>query len=57
MDLQVNYPKPKFYKTSKHPMRQGAFWTWLIRVLSKMMTLNVEHKVEKINMGGLKPPT
>ena len=56
MDQQVNYKNPRFYNTAKYPLRQRAFWTWLIWVLSKITTAGVEHKVEKINMDGLKPP-
>ncbi len=56
MDIQVHYKRPRFYKTSKPPIRQPIYLTWLIRFLSGMMTLGIKYKVEKINMEGVKPP-
>ncbi|MBR6681469.1 MAG: hypothetical protein IKL40_00610 [Clostridia bacterium] len=56
MAVEVNYNNKKHYKTAKYPIRQPKFFTWLIWVLSKIMLMNKEHKVEKINMEGLKPP-
>jgi len=56
MAVEVNYKNKKHYKTAKYPIRQPKFFTWLIWVLSKIMLMNKEHKVEKINMEGLKPP-
>ena len=56
MDIEVNYKNKKRYKTAKYPMRQTKFWTGLIWVLSKMMLLGKDVKIEKINMEGLKPP-
>ncbi len=56
MDQPINYKHPKFYQTAKYPIRQPLYLTWLIWVLSKIMTMNIKHKVEKINMEGLKPP-
>ena len=53
---QVNYKNPKKYKTAKYPIRQPIYLTWLIQVLSKMILIGKKHKVEKINMEGLKPP-
>ena len=54
--MDVNYKNPKKYKTAKYPIRQPRYLTWLIQVLSKMMLIGKEHKVEKFNMEGLKPP-
>ncbi len=54
--MDVNYKKAKFYKTSKTPIRQPIYLTWLIWVLSKIMLMGKKHKVERINMEGLKPP-
>ena len=54
--MDVNYKNPKKYKTAKYPIRQPRYLTWLIQVLSKIMLIGKEHKVEKINMEGLKPP-
>jgi 1-acyl-sn-glycerol-3-phosphate acyltransferase/DNA-directed RNA polymerase subunit RPC12/RpoP len=54
--MEVNYKNPKSYKTAKYPIRQPVYLTWLIQVLSKIMLANKKHKVEKINMDGLKPP-
>ncbi len=54
--MEVNYKKDKRYNTAKLPIRQPWYLTWLIWILSKMMLINKKHKVEKINMEGLKPP-
>ena len=54
--MDVNYKNPKKYKTAKYPIRQPIYLTWLIQMLSKMMLIGKEHKVEKFNMDGLKPP-
>ncbi len=54
--MDVNYKKDKRYNTAKRPIRQPLFFTWLIWVLSKIMLIGKEYKVEKINMEGLKPP-
>lgn len=56
MNIEVNYKNPKRYKTAKYPIRQPWYLTWLIWVLSKIMLIGKKHKVEKINMEGLKPP-
>lgn len=56
MDIDVNYKNQKRYKTAKYPIRQPFYFTLLIQGLSQMMLLNKKHKVEKINMEGLKPP-
>ena len=55
-NIDVNYKNPKKYKTAKYPIHQPRYLTWLIQVLSKMMLAGKEHKVEKINVEGLKPP-
>ena len=54
--IKVNYKNQKRYKTAKYPIRQPKYLTWLIHTLSKFALMKVEHKVEKINMDGLKPP-
>ena len=54
--MEPNYKNKKKYKTAKKPIRQPLFLTGLIRVLSGVMLMNKKHKVEKINMEGLKPP-
>ena len=54
--MEVNYKNPKKYKTAKYPIRQPIYLTWLIQMLSKMMLIGKKHRVEKINMEGLKPP-
>ena len=56
VDIEPNYKNPKKYKTAKYPIRQPLFFTWLIQVLSQMMLLGKDKKVEKVNMEGLKPP-
>lgn len=52
----INYKKDNRYKTAKYPIRQPRFFTWLIYVLSKMLLIGKDYKIEKINMEGLKPP-
>ena len=54
--LEVNYKNKKRYKTSKYPLRQSRFFTWLIFVLSKIMLIGKKYKIEKVNIEGLKPP-
>ena len=54
--IDVNYKKNKRYKTAKYPIRQPIYLTWLIWVLSFFALLFKKHKVERINMEGLKPP-
>lgn len=56
MDIEVNYKNKKRYNTAKTPLHQSKFWTGLIWVLSKMMLMGKEYKVEKINMEGLQAP-
>ena len=56
MDIEVNYKNKKRYNTAKTPLHQTKFWTGLIWVLSKMMLMGKEYKVEKINMEGLQAP-
>ena len=55
-NIPVNYKKDKQYKTAKYPIRQPLFFSWLILTLSRIMLIGKNHKVEKINMEGLKPP-
>ncbi|MBO7196932.1 MAG: hypothetical protein J6V80_06395 [Clostridia bacterium] len=55
-NIPVNYKNKKKYKTAKYPIRQPIYLTGLIWVLSFFATLFKKHKVEKINMEGLKPP-
>ncbi len=54
--MDVNYKIQKRYNTSKHPIRQPILIVWLIWLLSKIMLIGKQYKVEKINMEGLKPP-
>lgn len=54
--IDVNYKNIKRYQTAKYPIRQPIYLTALILVLSFFATLFKRHKVEKINMEGLKPP-
>ena len=55
-NIDVNYKNKKRYKTAKYPIRQPIYLTGLILVLSFFALLFKKHKVEKINMEGLKPP-
>ena len=54
--MDVNYKNDRHYNTSKLPIRQPWYLTWLIWLLSKIVLLGKKHKVEKINFEGLKPP-
>ena len=54
--MEVNYKNQKHYKTAKYPIRQPWYLTWLIWFLSKIVLMFKKHRVEKINMDGLKPP-
>jgi hypothetical protein len=54
--MDVNYKKNKRYNTARLPIRQPWYLTWLIWILSKIVLLGKQHKVEKINFEGLKPP-
>lgn len=54
--MKVNYKNQKRYKTAKYPIRQPRYLTWLIWILSHFALMGKKHKVEKINMKGLKPP-
>lgn len=55
-NIDVNYKNKKRYKTAKYPIRQPIYLTGLILVLSFFALLFKKHKVEKINMEGLKTP-
>ena len=54
--MEVNYKKKKYYNTAKRPIRQPLVLSWLITLISKILLLGKDYKVEKINMEGLKPP-
>lgn len=54
--MEVNYKNKKSYNTSKYPIRQPRIITWLIWVLSKIMLMGQNYKIEKINTENLKPP-
>ena len=56
INLDVNYINKKKYKTAKYPIRQPIYLMGLIYLLSFFATLFKKHKVERINMKGLKPP-
>ena len=55
-NIDVNYKNKKRYNTAKYPIRQPLYLTGLIWVLSFFAVFFKKHKVEKINMEGLKPP-
>lgn len=55
-NIEVNYKNKRHYNTSKYPIRQPKFITYLIWLLSKILLIGKKYKVEKINMEGLKPP-
>ena len=55
-NIDVNYKNKRRYKTAKYPIRQPRIITYLIWLLCKIMLIGKKHKIEKINMEGLKPP-
>ncbi|MBR5263537.1 MAG: hypothetical protein IKV50_02460 [Clostridia bacterium] len=55
MNIEVNYKNKKKYKP-KYPIRQPWFLTWLIRFLSGILLIGKPHRIEKVNVEGLKPP-
>ena len=54
--IDVNYKNKKRFNTAKYPIRQPYFIVLLIWILSKVSLMFKKHKIEKINMKGLKPP-
>ncbi len=56
MNIDVNYKNKKRYNTAKYPIRQPKIIVYLIWLLSRIMLIGKQYKVEKINMDGLKPP-
>ncbi|MBQ8683074.1 MAG: 1-acyl-sn-glycerol-3-phosphate acyltransferase [Clostridia bacterium] len=56
MNKEVNYKNKKRYNTAKYPIRQPKIIVWLIWLLSKIVLIGKDYKVEKVNMEGLKPP-
>ncbi len=56
MNIEPKYKNNKRYKTAKYPIRQPIVIVWLIWLLCKLVLLTKKHKVEKINMEGVKPP-
>ena len=54
--MTPNYKNPKTYNTAHYPIRQPLFFTYLIALLCRIGLMGRPHKVEKINMEGLKPP-
>ena len=56
MDIEVNYRNKKRYNTARYPLRQNGFWKGLIWLLSKIVLIGKDYKIEKINMEGLEAP-
>lgn len=56
MNIDVNYKNKKRYNSGKRPIRQPLIIVFLIWLLSKIVLMGKKHKLEKINMEGLKPP-
>ena len=54
--IPVHYGNVKPYDTTKAPIRQPYIFTVLLALLCRFMLLFLPHKMEKINMEGLKPP-
>ncbi len=55
MNIEVNYKNKKKYKV-KYPIRQPMVITFLIRLVSRILLIGKEYRIEKVNMEGLKPP-
>mgnify|MGYP003300158007 CR=1 FL=1 len=56
MNIDVNYKNKKRYNTAHYPIRQPKIIVALIWILSRIMLIGKQYKIEKINMEGLKPP-
>ena len=56
MNIEPNYKNKKKYNTAHYPIRQPIYLTGLIWVLSKILTVGKQKRIEKINMDGLEPP-
>ena len=41
MNYDVNYKNQRHYNTGKAPLHQGIFWTWLIRLLSRIAAASI----------------
>ena len=54
--MEVNYRWKKHYKTAKYPIRQPAWLTWVIWILSKIALIGKKFTLETIDMDGLEPP-
>ena len=54
--MEVNYRWKKHYKTAKYPIRQPAWLTWVIWILSKICLIGKDYSLETIDMEGLEPP-
>ena len=54
--MNVNYRWKKHYKTAKYPIRQPAWLTWVIYILSKICLIGKKYTLETIDMEGLEPP-
>ena len=54
--MEVNYRWKKHYKTAKYPIRQPAWLTWVIWILSKICLTGKKYTLETIDMEGLEPP-
>ena len=54
--MQVNYRWKKHYRTAKYPIRQPAWLTWVIWILSKFALIGKKYTLETIDMEGLEPP-
>ena len=54
--MEVNYRWKKHYKTAKYPIRQPAWLTWVIWILSKICLIGKDYTLETIDMDGLEPP-
>ena len=56
MNITPNYWIKHHYNAAKYPLRQGKFWTWLIRMLSKYTMFGRKFTITKVNMENVQPP-
>lgn len=49
--MEVNYKNKKYYNTAKYPIRQPLIINRLIFILSKIMLIGQEYKIERNPLG------
>ncbi len=54
--MDVVYKNNRRYNIAKYPIRQPKIVVFIIRLLSKLLLIGKDYKIEKRNMEGLEPP-